>query len=84
MVTSPIGILLFVAAVYLVFKSPKRTETLTRMVVAFIATVLVICVPAFLLRRGDPEAWGRIAGLVGLLVAVIVGQWHSRSPRTSP
>jgi len=74
MATSPIGILLFVAAVYLVFKSPKRMETAYRMVFAFIATALVVvCVPLFVLRIGNPEAWGRLAGLVGLLAAVIVG-----------
>jgi len=83
MVTSPMGILLFVAALFRVIKSPKRTETLTRMVVAFIATLLAICLPAAVLRIGDSEPWGRLTGLVGLLVAVIVGQWHSRSPKAS-
>jgi hypothetical protein len=36
-------------------------------------------VPGAILRRGDPEALGAIAGLVALLVAVIAGWWHTRS-----
>ena len=79
--TSPLGILLIVAAIYLVFKSPKRLQTLGRMVVGFIATVLVFIIPGAVLRMGDPHAQGRIGYLVALLVAVIVGWWHTRSLR---
>ena len=79
--TSPLGIVLMIGMIYLVFKSPKRLHTLGRMVIAFIATVLLFIIPGTLLKIGDPEAQGRIAGLVALLVAVIVGWWHVRSQR---
>jgi hypothetical protein len=78
---SPLGLLLIVAAIYLVFKSPKRLQTLGRMVVGFVTTVLVFIIPGAVLRMGDPQAQGRIGGLVALLVAVIVGWWHMRSLR---
>jgi hypothetical protein len=76
---SPLGILLLVAAIYLVFRSPKKLQTLGRMGIAFVVTVLLFIVRGALLRRGDPQALGAISGLVGLLVAVIAGWWHTRS-----
>jgi succinate-acetate transporter protein len=78
---SPLGILLLIAAIYLIVKSPKKLKTIVRMVAAFIVTVLLFIVPGAILRMGDPQALGRIAGLVGLLVAVIAGWWHMRSIR---
>jgi len=80
---SPLGILLLVAAIFLVVKSPKKLQTLGRMVVAFVVTVLLSIVPGAILRIGDPRAWGQIGGLVGLLMAVIAGWWHVRSIRRS-
>jgi succinate-acetate transporter protein len=76
---SPLGILLLVAVIYLLVKSPKKLQTLVRMVVAFVVTVLLFIVPGAILRMGDPRAQGRIGGLVGLLIAVIAGWWHMRS-----
>ncbi len=76
---SPLGILLLVAAIYLVVKSPKKLQTLGRMAIAFVVTALLIMVPGAILRRGDPEALGAIAGLVAMLAAVIAGWWHTRS-----
>jgi hypothetical protein len=76
---SPLGILLFLAAIYLVVKSPKKLQTLGRMGIAFVVTVLLIMVTGAILRRGDPQALGAIAGLVALLAAVIAGWWHTRS-----
>jgi hypothetical protein len=76
---SPLGIVLFIAAIYLVVKSPKKLQTLGRMGIAFVVTVLVIMVTGAILRRGDPQALGAIAGLVALLGAVIAGWWHTRS-----
>ena len=77
--TSPLGLLLIVAAIYLVFKSPKKLQTFVRMIIGFVGTVLLFIIPGAILRMGDPQAWGRIGGLVGLLVAVIVGWWQMRS-----
>lgn len=76
---SPLGILLSVVAIYLLAKSPQKLQTLIRMAVAFVVTVLVFIVPGAILRMGEPHAQGKIGGLVGLLVAVIVGWWHMRS-----
>jgi hypothetical protein len=76
---SPLGILLFIAAIYLVVKSPRKLQTLGRMGIAFVMTVLLIMVTGAILRRGDPQALGAIAGLVALLAAVIAGWWHTRS-----
>jgi hypothetical protein len=75
---SPLGILLLVAAIYLVATSPKKLGTLGRMAIAFVVTVLLIIVAGAVLRRGDPQALGGIAGLVGMLAAVIAGWWHKR------
>jgi succinate-acetate transporter protein len=77
--TSPLGIVLLIAAIYLVVTSPKKMQTLGRMGIAFVGTVVLIMVLGAILRRGDPQALGAIAGLVGLLVAVIAGWWHTRS-----
>lgn len=76
---SPLGILLMIASIYLVFKSPRRLQTLGRMVVGFVVTVLLFIIPGAILRIGDPQALGKVGGLVALLVAVIVGWWHARS-----
>jgi hypothetical protein len=76
---SPLGILLLVAAICLIVKSPKKLQTLGRMLVAFVVTLLLFIVPGAILRMGDPHAQGEIGGLVGLLIAVITGWWHMRS-----
>lgn len=78
---SPLGILLIVTAIYLVFKSPNKLRTLGRMVIVFVATVLLFIIPGAILGMGGPQALGRIGGLVGLLTAVIAGWWHMRSLR---
>ena len=77
--TSPLGILLLVAAIYLVVTSPKKLRTLGRMAIVFVGTVLVIIVAGAILRRGDPQALGAIAGLVAMVAAVIAGWWHTRA-----
>ena len=76
---SPLGGLLLIAAVVLLVRSPKKRQTLGRMVIAFVVTVLLILVPGAILRMGDARAIGRIGGLIALLVAVIAGWWHTRS-----
>jgi succinate-acetate transporter protein len=78
---SPLGILLMIVSIYLVFKSPKKLQTLGRMVVGFVVTALLFIIPGAILRIGDPQALGKVGGLVALLVAVIVGWWHRRSLR---
>lgn len=47
---SPLGILLSVVAIYLLAKSPQKLQTLIRMAVAFVVTVLVFIVPGAILR----------------------------------
>jgi len=76
---SPLGLLLFIAAIYLVVTSPKKLRTLGRMAIVFVGTVLVIIVAGAILRRGDPQALGAIAVLVGMLAAVSAGWWHTHS-----
>lgn len=49
------------------------------MVIAFVVAVLLIMVAGAILRRGDPQALGAIAGLVAMLAAVIAGWWHTCS-----
>lgn len=78
---SLLGILLLVAAIFLLVKSPKKLQTLGRMVIVFVVTVVLFIIPGAILRMGDPQALGRIGGLVGLLIAVIAGWWHMRSVR---
>ena len=78
---SPLGLLLLVGAIYLVVKSPKRLQTLGRMTIAFVVTVLLFVIPGVALHMGDPWAQGGVGGLVGLLIAVIAGWWHMRSIR---
>jgi len=83
MVGSPLGILLLIAAVYLIVKSSQKTQTAIRMIIAFVVVVLICVGSNLLLRFGDPGAWGQIGGLVGLLVAVITGWMHVRSARSA-
>ena len=78
---SPLGILLMIVSIYLVFKSPKKLQTFGRMVVGFVVTVLLFIIPGAILRIGGPQALGKVGGLVALLVAVIVGWLHIRSLR---
>ena len=80
---SPLGILLMIGAIYLVFKSPKKLQTLGRMVVGFVVTVLLFIISGAVLRIGDPRALGRVGGLIALLVTVIAGWWHIRSLRSA-
>ena len=62
----------------------QRFQTLLRMVTAFLVTAGVFLVPNAILRIGDPRAWGRLAGLVAMLVAAIAGWMHVRSLRSAP
>lgn len=77
--TSPLGILLLVAAIYLVVTSPKKLRTLVRMAIGFVGTALLIMVAGAILRRGDQQALGAIAGLVAMLAAVTAGWWDTRA-----
>ena len=76
---SPLGVILLLVWVALIAKSPKKMRTLGRMVTAFLLTAFLLLVPNALLRMGDPRAWGRISGIIALLVAAIAGWWHVRS-----
>jgi hypothetical protein len=67
--TNPLALVLFVLAIVIVVKSPRRMATLGRMVVVFLLTVLLIIIPGAILRVGDPQAWGRIAALLALLTS---------------
>jgi hypothetical protein len=78
------SVIFFVVAIWLIAKSPKRFQTLLRMVTAFLVTAGVFLVPNAILRIGDPRAWGRLAGLVAMLVAAIAGWMHVRSLRSAP
>lgn len=79
----PIGLALWVAAIILVEKSPKRLPTLGWMTGAFLATVVVFLRLGPSLRMGDAKASGIIGGLIGLLVALIVGTRHIRALKLS-
>jgi hypothetical protein len=74
-----LGTLLLIAAIILAVTSPKKLRTLVRMVSAFVATVILVTIPPAIFQYGDPYAWGKIGGLIALLVAVIAGWWHVRS-----
>jgi uncharacterized membrane protein YbaN (DUF454 family) len=78
------SIIFFVVAIWLIAKSSKRFQTLLRMVTAFLVTAGVFIVPGAILRIGDPRAWGRLTGLVAMLVAAIAGWMHVRSLRAPP
>jgi hypothetical protein len=80
---SPLGLVLMIVAIYLVFKCPKKLQTLGRRVIGFVVTVLLLLIPGAVLRIGDPQAIGRVSGLIALLVTVIVGWWHIRSLRSA-
>jgi hypothetical protein len=72
-----------IALIYLVVKSPKKLQTFGRIGIAFVVTLVIFLLVGAILRKGDPEALGRIGGLVALLVAVIAGWWHTRSLKRS-
>jgi hypothetical protein len=80
-VGSPLGVLFLIVGIYLLIKSPKKLQTLGRMALTFFVTVLLIVVINAILRIGDPRVSGQLAGLVGLLAAVIAGYLNLRSLR---
>lgn len=55
----PLGIILSVAAIYLVIKSPKKLQTVGRMVGALMVTLLLSIVLGAILRMGDPRGLGK-------------------------
>jgi hypothetical protein len=61
------------------FCSPSKLRTLGRMVLSFVLTVLLITIPAAILRRGNPQMMVMIAGATSLSVAALVGWLHVRS-----
>jgi hypothetical protein len=73
MMTTFLQILLLAAAVYLGLKSPRKWQTLGRMLVAFVTVLLLSIIGSVFLRIGAPEVWGVTGRLVGLLLAVVVG-----------
>src|SRR5215469_2914267 len=75
---SPLGIVLIGAAIYLALKSRKRLQTISWMVGGFAATMPLFLILGGILRIGDTMAAERIAGLVGGIVAVVVGWRHLR------
>jgi hypothetical protein len=77
--TSPLMGLLLLAGIILWLTSPKKLQTLGRMVAAFVITALLIMIPTSIARRGDPQMWGELAAEIGVLIAVAAGAWHLRS-----
>ena len=71
--------LLLLAGIVLWLTSPKKLQTLGRMVAAFVLTALLIMIPTSVARRGDPQMWGELAAEIGVLIAVATGAWHIRS-----
>jgi hypothetical protein len=76
---SPLAGLLLLAGIVLCLTSPKKLQTLGRMVAAFALTALLIMIPTSIARRGDPQMWGELAAEIGVLMAVVAGAWHIRS-----
>lgn len=70
---SLLSMFLMIAGIYILVKSPRKLQTLGRMALTFVGTVLLIVVVNAILRIGDPRVSGQLAGLVGLLAAVIAG-----------
>ena len=77
--TSFLEILLLASAIYLAFKSPRKWRTAGRMMVAFLTVLLLSIIGSVFLRIGDPEVWGAVGRVAGLLAAVIAGLRHVRS-----
>jgi uncharacterized membrane protein len=80
----PIGLALWVAAIILVEKSPKKLRTLGLMTGVFVATATVFFRLGPTLRLSDAKTSGIIGVLMGLLVALIVGSRHIRALKRSP
>ena|SRR5271155_4285136 len=78
---SLLSIFLVIAGIYMLVKSPKKLQTLGRMALTFVVTVLLIVVANAILRIGDPRVSGQLAGLAGLLAAVIAGYVNIRTLR---
>lgn len=76
---SPLSIFFFILWIVVFASSPKKMRTLGRMALAFVIAALLIMIPAALVRRGDPEMWGRMAAEIGFAIAPFVGWWHIRS-----
>jgi len=72
LVSNAAGVAILAVAIYVVFQSPRKFQTLLRMAVALIATVVVTILSAALLEVGNAEVWAHNSGFLGLLVGVIV------------
>ena len=77
--TSPLMGIVFLVGIVLCLTSPKKLQTLGRMVAAFVLTALLIMIPISIARRGDPQMWGEMAAEIGVLIAVAAAWWHIRS-----
>ena len=78
-IVSPLGLTLWVVAIVLVVKSPKKLLTAGCMAGGFLGTFFLFLIWGPVLRMGDARASVRIGGMFALLVAVIVGWLHRRS-----
>ena len=84
--TAALEILLIIAAIYVIARSPRKFQTFGRMVIAFLVILLLSIIGSVFLRVGDPEVWGVVGRLLALLAAVIVGwrQIRSLAPNRKP
>ncbi len=80
-VFSPLGLVLWVAAIVLVAKSLKKLRTFLWMVGASLGVMFLFVLWGPILHMGDPRASVSVGSLVALLVAVIAGLLHMRSSK---
>ena len=77
--TGILEILLLAAAIYLLARSPRKWQTFSRMVVAFVTLLLLSIIGSAFLRIGDPEVWGAAGRLAGLVLAIFVAWRHQQA-----
>jgi hypothetical protein len=80
-VSSPLAMVLFLAAIAAFLSSPKKLRTLGRMALGFVVAALLIMIPTSIARKGDPEMWGRMAAEIGIVIAAAAGWWDVRALR---
>jgi hypothetical protein len=69
---SLLSIFLMIAGIYILVKSPRKLQTLGRMALTFLVTVLLIVVVNAILRIGDPQVSGPF-DWIGFAVRFVVG-----------
>jgi len=82
-----LGALLFIAAIFVWATSPAKWQTFKKMGIAFVAAVAMVILLGIILSLvgyGNPEFYGEVSVLCGVIAALVMGRQHVKSLKTKP